>query len=193
MTTAAIRERLRALLEPVVAAAGMDLEGLTVTPAGRRRVLRVVVDADGGVSLDDIAALSTALSEVLDDSAVTSGDPMGGDPMSGGAYTLEVTSPGVDRPLVEPRHWRRATGRLVHAALAGGGELRGRVLAVDADGVVFDVGTRHVRHGFGALGRGRVQVEFRRPDGGAAGDEAGEADARADAGGDPSGDPEEPA
>lgn len=170
MTTAAIREQLRSLLEPVVAAAGMDLEALTVTTAGRRRVLRVVVDSDGGVSLDDVAAASTAISQVLDDSDV----------MGGAAYTLEVTSPGVDRPLVEPRHWRRATGRLVRAALTGGGEVRGRVLAVDADGVVFDVGTRHVRHRFAELGRGRVQVEFGRPDG-------------ADVGGDPSGDAEEPA
>ena len=156
MTTAAIREQVRALLVPVVRAAGMDLEDLTITPAGRRRVLRVVVDADHGVSLDDLSRLSTDVSRVLDTSDVM-----------GDAYTLEVTSPGVDRPLVEPRHWRRAAGRLVRVALAGDGELCGRVAGVDADGVVFDVGGRQVRYAFGALGRGRVQVEFRRADGAA--------------------------
>ena len=61
-------------------------------------MLRVVVDADGGPSLDDIAVLSRSLSAELDSSGV-----MGED-----AYTLEVSSPGVDRPLTEPRHWRRA-------------------------------------------------------------------------------------
>ncbi len=80
----------------------MDLEGIRVTAAGRRQVLRVVVDADGGVSLDDIALASRELSVKLDNSA-----EMGEQP-----YTLEVSSPGVDRPLTQPRHWRRAIGRL---------------------------------------------------------------------------------
>jgi ribosome maturation factor RimP len=78
----------------------IDLEAVKLTSAGRRVLLRVVIDADGGISLDDIAEVSRELSAKLDAS-----DVMGETP-----YTLEVTSPGTDRPLTQPRHWRRAAG-----------------------------------------------------------------------------------
>ncbi len=148
------RDALLRVLEPVVVSAGFDLEDLDVTPAGRRRVLRVVVDRDGGVDLDDIADVSRAVSTALDDS-----DAMGGTP-----YVLEVTSPGVDRPLTERRHWRRARGRLVLATLAEGAPVTGRVLDVDEAGVTVDVdGTARVLP-WESLRRGVVQVEFSRPD-----------------------------
>src|SRR5262250_1987602 len=95
------------LLEPVITAAGMDLESVRVSPAGRRRLLRLVVDADGGVGLDEIAEVSREVSARLDASGAMGDIP----------YTLEVSSPGVDRPLTEPRHWRRARGRLVSVSL----------------------------------------------------------------------------
>ena len=96
-------DRLHGWIEPAVGAAGYDLEELVVTPAGRRSVVRVVVDRDEGVTLDDIAEVSRQVSDVLDQND----DGMGRTP-----YVLEVTSPGVDRPLTEPRHWRRnARGR----------------------------------------------------------------------------------
>ena len=82
---------------------GLDLEAVELTPAGRRRVLRVAVDKDGGVTLDDVAEATKEVSRLLDAS-----DVMGEQP-----YTLEVTSPGIDRPLTLPRHWRRNAGRLV--------------------------------------------------------------------------------
>ena len=145
--------RLTRVLRPVVSAAGFDLESVRVTTAGRRRVLRVVVDADGGPSLDDIAVLSRSLSAELDSSGV-----MGED-----AYTLEVSSPGVDRPLTEPRHWRRATGRLVEVTVADAGPVSGRVVAADADGVTLDVEGERRRFGYPALGAGAVQVEFGHP------------------------------
>jgi ribosome maturation factor RimP len=150
MTRAAQRSRLLALLNPLVRAAGYDLEGVEVTPAGRRRVLRVVVDADGGVSLDAAAELSRAISAALD----------GSDVMGAAPYALEVSSPGVDRPLTEPRHWRRATGRLVRARRAGGGEVAGRLRAADDDGVDIDAGDRAVRLGYDELARGQVDVEL---------------------------------
>ncbi|HEX2316212.1 MAG TPA: ribosome maturation factor RimP [Thermomonospora sp.] len=145
---------LTRLVAPLAAAQGMDLEELDVRPAGRRRLVRIVVDADGGVSLDDVATLNQAVSIALDDS-----DVMGTAP-----YVLEVTSPGVDRPLTEPRHWRRAAGRLVRAPLTDGGQIEGRVVAADDDAVVLDVSGRRRRFRHGELGRGRVQVEFRRMD-----------------------------
>jgi ribosome maturation factor RimP len=104
---AADAERIVGLLEPAVAAMGMDLEDVRITSAGRRRLLRIVVDADGGVSLDDIALVSRELSATLDRAAA----------MGEASYTLEVSSPGVDRPLTEPKHWRRAVGRMVTAPL----------------------------------------------------------------------------
>ena len=148
------------VIRPVVAAAGMDLESVRVRAAGRRRLLRVVVDSDRGVSLDDAAAVSRQLSAALD--AV---DVMGDFP-----YTLEVSSPGVDRPLTDQRHWRRAVGRLVQVTVADssdGGPITGRIVAADADGVTLEVGgdpEARRRFGYAALGAGAVQVEFGHPE-----------------------------
>jgi ribosome maturation factor RimP len=150
------RSELARLLEPVVADAGFDLEEVLVVPAGKRRQVRVIVDGDDGVSLDDVAILSKRVSTALDES-----DAMGSAP-----YVLEVTSPGVDRPLTHPRHWRRATGRLVRAALSGGEEITGRVTAADEAAVVLDTDSSERRLGYHELVRGLVQVEFnRRPAG----------------------------
>jgi ribosome maturation factor RimP len=149
------RDRLARLLEPAVREAGYDLEEVSVSPAGRRRVVTVVVDADGGVSLDDVADVSRAVSGVLDEHD----DLLGSTP-----YVLEVTSPGVDRPLTEPRHWRRAAGRLVRVPVAGR-QVEARVVAADAAGVELDGGGRRSRHGYAELGPGVVQVEFARTEG----------------------------
>jgi ribosome maturation factor RimP len=153
-------EKVAALLDPVVSALGMDLEGIRVTSAGRRRVLRIVVDADGGVSLDDIALVSRDLSAALDDSAVMGDQP----------YTLEVSSPGVDRPLTERRHWRRAIGRLVVAPLTeqgiasgdGGAQVtvEGRITGASADGITLDTGGESRMFGYSDLGPGKIKIEF---------------------------------
>ena len=157
--------RLERLLEPVVQAAGLDLESVRIGSAGRRRLLRVVVDGDGGVSLDSIALVSREVSVRLDDTGAMGEAP----------YTLEVSSPGVDRPLTQPRHWRRALGRLVRVPLTGpdpgagahvpepAGQVEGRVVAADTDGIVLDVAGEPREFGYAELGPGRVQVEFGRP------------------------------
>jgi ribosome maturation factor RimP len=140
----------------VVAAAGLDLESVRVSAAGRRRVLRVVVDSDQGVSLDDAATISRQLSAELDTVAAMGDFP----------YTLEVSSPGVDRPLTDPRHWRRAVGRLVQVTVddAGiSGAISGRIVAADSDEVTLDVEGARRRFGYPALGAGAVQVEFGPP------------------------------
>jgi ribosome maturation factor RimP len=155
MGSASSRDHLMKLLEPVVSAEGLDLEDVTVTQAGKRRLLRVIVDRDGGVSLDDVADVSQAVSAALDDYD---------DAMGQAAYTLEVSSPGIDRPLTEPRHWRRAAKRLVKAELRDGTVIEGRVLAADDDGVDLDVEGAGRRLDYQDLTRGRVQVEFRRFD-----------------------------
>lgn len=168
--------RLAGWIEPVVGAAGYDLEELVVTPAGRRSVVRVVVDRDEGVTLDDIADVSRAVSAALDDND----GELGRAP-----YVLEVTSPGVDRPLTEPRHWRRNVGRLVTVPVGPAGsaeQVTGRIMAVEDTGVTLAVqpgGKPGAKKrapvsrqlGWGELGAGRVQVEF------------GRVDARSDGGG----------
>jgi len=158
--------QLTAQLQPAVARAvagiGLELEELQISPAGRRRLVRVVVDtADSdeggedraGLDLDAVASVSRAVSEALD----------GCDHVLGGPYTLEVTSPGLDRPLTRPRHWRRARLRLVRVRLSGGGELVGRVGDAGEHGVTLlvDGALRRVR--YDALDRAVVQVEFREP------------------------------
>lgn len=164
--SAATQDRLVALVSPVVREAGYDLEGLVLTPMGRRSLLRVVIDRDEGISLDDIAGMSHALAEVLDeDEGVIGKSP----------YVLEVTSPGVDRPLTEARHWRRAVGRLVEVPVRNASSAedpgnpeptvtRGRIAAFDGAAVTLCVDGAEQTLQLADLGAGRVQLEFHRPD-----------------------------
>lgn len=151
-------EGVTALLDPVVNGAGLVLEGVTITPAGKRRVVRVVVDLQddeaGSLDLDQVAEVARAVSDALDASDVLGGHP----------YVLEVSTPGVDRPLTERRHWSRARRRLVSVTLlgAGAGEVTGRVTAVDDEGVVLSTDDGERALAWASLGAGRVQVEFRR-------------------------------
>src|SRR3954465_13513684 len=114
-SAAQAREHLLDLLGPVVAGAGYDLEDVAVPAAGRRSLVRVTVDADGGIDLDAVAVVSRLISDPLDADASNPGSPRA----LSGAYVPGASSPGVDRPLTEPRHWRRAAGRLVTAVAAG--------------------------------------------------------------------------
>ncbi|MFF2195553.1 ribosome maturation factor RimP [Streptomyces sp. NPDC058157] len=153
-------DRLRGLLEPLVAAKGLDLEEIELSKAGRRRMLRIVVDSDEGVELDACAELSREASDALDAS-----DVMGED-----EYVLEVSSPGADRPLSEHRHYVRATGRLVKFQLTEGGELVARILDVDDEGMDLEVpgvkGRKATarRVAFTDIAKARVEIEFNRKD-----------------------------
>ena len=149
------RDHVAEVLTGPVAAVGLDVEAIEVTQAGKRRLLRVAVDKDGGVTMDDIADATREVSRVLDDS-----DVMGRQP-----YTLEVTSPGTDRPLVLPRHWRRNQGRLVKATLQDGSTLTGRVTASDEERALLDVDGHEHEVRLDTVVRAKVQIEFnRRPD-----------------------------
>ncbi|MCX4446495.1 ribosome maturation factor RimP [Streptomyces sp. NPDC087866] len=153
-------ERLRGLVEPLVSAEQLELEEIEVSRAGRRRVLRIVVDSDEGVELDTCAELSRAISAKLDET-----DAMGED-----EYVLEVSSPGADRPLTEHRHYVRNTGRLARLTLSEGGELVARILAVDEDGLDLEVpgvkGRKPTarRIAFDEIAKARVELEFNRKD-----------------------------
>lgn len=151
----ATRERILAVIEPALVQAGYDLEELKVSQAGRRSLVRVLVDRDAGVDLDAIAAVSRVLSKALDQAEADEG------PFATNSYTLEVSSPGVDRPLTLPRHWRRNVNRLVSVRLDGA-TVTARVLAAADDDVELDVSGQRRRVAYGELGPGRVQLEFSR-------------------------------
>jgi ribosome maturation factor RimP len=157
MVTSA-EQRVRDVVAPAVAAAGLVLEDVTVAPAGRRSVVRVTVDAADdapGVDSDSLADVSRAVSAALD-----AADPVRG------AYVLEVSTPGTSRPLTELRHFRRARGRLVHLQLADGSRRFGRLVAAEADALVLvDGGTpdgAEVTVPTTDVVRGTVEVELSR-------------------------------
>ena len=152
---AALRDRLRRLVEPIITAEDLDLDDLSVTRAGRRYVVRITVDGDGGVGHNELSDVSRAISAGLDQAEETSGQ------LTPDAYTLEVSSPGVERPLTLPRHWRRSVGRLVKVK-ARDKQLTGRVVAATDDTVSLEVDGQRRDVALADLGPGRVQVEFTR-------------------------------
>jgi len=143
-------QRIAELVEPIVRAQGADLEFVSVRQAGRRGVVQVAVDTDGGVSLDAIADCSRDISEALDASDV----------MGETSYTLEVTSPGVHRPLTLPRHWRRAATRLVRVTMRDGETFEGRIVGSDETSVRIEVNGSIRDVEFEGVGKAVVQVEF---------------------------------
>ena len=175
MATSDLPAQLRTALAGPLAEHGADLEDITITRAGRREIVRVIVDRDGGIDLDAIAELSHVVSAVLDgpDFASTLAN----------AYVLEVTSPGVDRPLTEQRHWRRNVTRLVEVRLADGQVVTGRIASVDDDAVTITTdaktgATTPVR--FADIARAQIQVEFNRTDSAADATDVTELDAADD-------------
>lgn len=148
-------QQVRAVVEPVVLAAGLHLEDVAVSRAGRRSVVRVTLDlpddAVGSLDSDTLAEVSRDVSAALD-----ARDPVHGE------YVLEVSTPGTSRPLTEPRHFRRARTRLVRLALRDGRTLEGRLLAVAEDDVLeLDTGTGAVHVPVADVARGTIELDFR--------------------------------
>jgi ribosome maturation factor RimP len=151
VSTSDTRDRLARELSAPVSALGLDLEAVDLSNAGKRKVLRVAVDKDGGVTMDDIAEATRAVSTALDSDNL----------MGEQAYTLEVSSPGVDRPLTLPRHWRRNAGRLVKVSLHDGEPVTGRITTSDDDAAVLDVEGSEHRVPFDQVSKAKIQIEFR--------------------------------
>lgn len=151
------QDQIAALLRPILARYDLELEALELIPAGKRRLLRIVVDGDGpegrGPLLDDIADASKAMSFVLDESNVT----------GAAAYTLEVSSRGVSRPLERPEHWRRNRGRLVEVTTTAGDTFTGRIRSTTADSVELDVSGTTRTLALADATKALVQVELNRP------------------------------
>jgi ribosome maturation factor RimP len=151
------KSQLAGVLTPILAQFDLELEAVEVIPAGKRQLLRVVVDGDGatgtGPLLDDLAEASKALSAALDST----------DAVGRSAYTLEVTSRGVGRPLERPAHWRRNRGRLVSVTTTEGNSLVGRIVSVDEGTVQLEVDGTVRELAFSDVSKALVEVELNRP------------------------------
>lgn len=149
-------QQLTELVGPILADHGLELDELEVKPMGRRALLRITVDGDGpegkGPRLDDISAAASQISGALDES-----DSVGDAP-----FTLEVSSRGISKPLTEPKHFRRNTGRLV-SVKAGTSEITGRIVSCTDDEVVMDVKGRQMTRSFDVVDKAVVQVEMNPP------------------------------
>jgi ribosome maturation factor RimP len=152
MPMADTRDRLAEELTAPIGALGLDLEAVDLSSAGKRRILRVAIDKDGGVTMDDIADATREVSRVLDET----------DLMGKQHYTLEVSSPGVERPLTLPRHWRRNVGRLVKVTLGEGDPMIGRITESDDGGAVLDVEGTERRLDYAEVKKAKIQIEFKK-------------------------------
>ncbi|MDR1077127.1 MAG: ribosome maturation factor RimP [Propionibacteriaceae bacterium] len=148
---------LRPVIEPVLAAQGLELDDLNLVKAGSRQVLRVTVDGDGeagpGPDLDRIARASRAISDALDASDLTGSRP----------YVLEVSSRGIERPLTKPSHWRRNRGRLIEVLGQDEARWLGRLVGSDDAGAELETDSGPIRLEYAEVARATVQVEFNRP------------------------------
>ncbi len=163
-------ERVSQLVAALVESRGFDLEGVAVSAAGEDQARIVVtVDSDSATDLDAVADLSGSISEILDDAGDFGETP----------YLLEVGTPGVDRPLTLPRHWRRARGRKVRirlrpqaqtpqgVTLGNAATFDGRVGATTDIDVALVLGGKQKPHlvhiPLADIERAVVQVEFSAP------------------------------
>lgn len=145
-------ESARVTAETVCTTMGVDLEDCSIKQAGRREVLTVIVDKDGGIDLDEIARISFAISESLDSIEELEDHP----------FVLEVSSPGTDRPLTQVRHWRRAISRLVNVSFVGDrDDLLIRVQGVEGEEVSgVDAKENAVSFGVSEVDKAVIQIEF---------------------------------
>ena len=144
---------LTELLNPAVTRAGFILEDVTVTPVGKRRLVSVVIDCENrNPSLDEVTVVSKEVSSILDSYSLMGDMP----------FTLEVTTPGVDRPLTAERHWRKNIGRLVKITLNNGDVVTGRLSALDNSEVSLTLPKTEQKISRADIKRAVIEIEFNR-------------------------------
>ena len=143
------REQILQILEPIASNMGLDLEDVEIKSAGKHSIVQVSIDKDGGINLDEVAQISNQISEALDAKEVLGEKP----------YTLEVGSPGIDRALTLPRHWRRNNGRLVKINFGSNSEI-GRIIESDDEKVSLEVKGKTRSINFDKIDKAFIQVEF---------------------------------
>jgi ribosome maturation factor RimP len=142
-----LNEDISAAIRPIIEASGNYLEELTITSAGKVKILTVIVDSDSHLNLDQITAVTKEISEVIETLAE----------LGDSAFTLEVTSPGIDRPLTKPRHWRKNFDRLVKITMTSGKDIQGRIGEATETNVL--VGDQKVS--FEDIKRAVLEIEFK--------------------------------
>ena len=150
-----LASNLTELLNPAVTLAGFVLEDVTVTPVGKRRLISVVVDCENrNPSLDEVTVVSKEVSAILDTYSQLGEMP----------FTLEVTTPGIDRPLTELRHWKKNVGRLVKITPQTGEKYVARIKEVLPREVILENKGREETVAFPDISRAQIEVEFNRKD-----------------------------
>jgi len=140
-------EEIAVAITPAIEAAGCYLEEVTLTPAGKRKIMTVIVDGDTNLSLDQVTAVSKEVSAIVEVLPALGDTP----------FTLEVTSPGVDRPLTHARHWRKNHGRLITVTLEDGKVVKGRIGA----STEVDVEIDSLKIAYAAMKRALIEIEFK--------------------------------
>lgn len=144
---------LTELLTPAIKTLGFVLEEIKVTPVGKRRIIAVTVDQEEkNPNLDEVTVVSREVSNILDNYSQLGDQP----------FTLEVTTPGVDRPLVLPRHWQKNLGRLVKVVKIDGQTISGRISSVSDVSAAIEVAGKSVEVLFGDVKRAQIEIEFNR-------------------------------
>ena len=151
----AITDQISQLVTPAVEAQGLFLEEVQLVSPGKHRIVTCIVDGPASLNLDQVTAVSRAISELLDEAAFMGDTP----------FTLEVTSPGVDRPLVKAHQWKKNLGRLISIVKVDGEKLVGRLKSLDLDSALLEVKSGEVSILFSEIKRATVEIEFNRKDG----------------------------
>lgn len=147
----ALKDQIFELVEPLVIKAGLVLEEVQVQTPGKNRFVTVIVDSESGLNLDQVTDASRLIGEAMDSAPFMGETP----------YTLEVTSPGVDRPLTAPRHWRKNADRLVKIVKLDGDVCKGRIASSSEEEVVLDCCTV----AFADIKRATIEIEFNQKNG----------------------------
>lgn len=142
------KEQVLAVITPAIESLGFYIEDITITSAGKRSMLTVIVDGDSHLSLDQVTVATKAISEIVENLPTLGNNP----------FTLEVTSPGLDRPLTKPRHWRKNLDRLIKIVLTDGKEVKGRIK--DSNEASVTVNDQTIN--FADIKRATLEVEFKK-------------------------------
>ena len=141
------KEQVAAAITPVIESLGFYVEDIAITSAGKRSMLTVIVDGDTHLSLDQVTVATKAISEIVENLPTLGNNP----------FTLEVTSPGLDRPLTKPRHWQKNKDRLIKIILNDGKEITGRIKDSTQSAVTVDEQVIN----FADMKRATLEIEFK--------------------------------
>jgi ribosome maturation factor RimP len=154
----ALKDQISELITPALQQAGYFLEDINVVSPGNHRIVTVIVDGESALNLDQVTVASKLVSELIDEASFMGETP----------FTLEVTSPGIDRPLTLPRHFAKNVTRLVKITKSDGAVITGRITSnTDADvtlTVTEKKETKEVIVALADIKRAVVEIEFNRKD-----------------------------